>query len=120
MDDMLVQMLESNAAAARVAREFGVLAATDVTGFGLVGHLLEMLDASGVSARLSLSAIPLLDGFAELNIAGFRSSLDVANRRTESRLRVVDSDCKGQAGISRDVRSSNVGRIADRHRKGPG
>lgn len=98
MDSMLAQMLESNAVAARIAREFGVLAATDVTGFGLAGHLLEMLEASGVSARLSLAAIPLLEGFAELSAAGFRSSLDAANRRVESQIRTLGVAPKSHPG----------------------
>jgi selenide,water dikinase len=84
---MLASMLRSNSDSARMARTFGVQAVTDVTGFGLAGHLLEMLDASRVSARLSLGAIPLLEGFAELNARGVRSSLDPANRARESRCR---------------------------------
>ncbi len=48
MDDMLAKMLIANAEATRIAREFQATAVTDVTGFGLAGHLLEMLDASYV------------------------------------------------------------------------
>jgi selenide,water dikinase len=47
-----------------------------------------MLDASRVSARLSLGALSLLDGFAELSAAGVRSSLDPANRGGELRCRL--------------------------------
>ena len=66
-------------------------AMTDVTGFGLAGHLLEMLDASGVGAVLSLSAIPLLPGAAVLAAAGQASSLAPANRAaTEGRMTVPD------------------------------
>lgn len=86
MQAMLAHMLVSNEAAARVARDSGVCAATDVTGFGLAGHLLEMLDASIVSARLELAAVPLLDGFEELSGAGVRSSLDAANRVAADRI----------------------------------
>jgi selenide,water dikinase len=88
MEALLRQMLSSNAEAARLARAFDLRGVTDVTGFGLAGHLLEMLDASRVSARLSMGALPLLEGFAELNAAGVRSSLDPANRAGESRCRV--------------------------------
>lgn len=99
MDAMLAAMLEGNAGATRLAREFGVVAATDITGFGLAGHLLEMLEASQVSARLSISSIRLLEGFAELSAAGFRSSLDPANRQAESRLQPVDHRLSSQAAF---------------------
>jgi selenide,water dikinase len=88
MEALLRQMLCSNSEAARLARAFDLRGVTDVTGFGLAGHLLEMLDASRVSARLSLKFLPLLEGFAELNAAGVRSSLDPANRAGESRCRL--------------------------------
>lgn len=89
VDAMLAQMLIANAAASKAARDHGATAVTDVTGFGLAGHLLEMLDAGGVAARLSLDSLPLLDGFAELSAAAqHRSSLDPANRANETRLNV--------------------------------
>lgn len=55
-----------NDRAASAAAEVGVHACTDITGFGLLGHLREMAEASGVGARLSFSRVPLLDGVAEL------------------------------------------------------
>ncbi len=88
LEGMLQQMLGSNAEPARLARNFDVQAVTDITGFGLAGHLLEMLDASRVSARLSLAALPLLTGFSELSATGIRSSLDQANREIESRCQI--------------------------------
>jgi selenide,water dikinase len=96
MESMLLQMLQSNAEPARLARKFDLAAVTDVTGFGLAGHLLEMLAASRVSARVSLSAVPLLAGFAELNALGIRSSLDPANRATESQCRLGRPDLNSQ------------------------
>jgi selenide,water dikinase len=54
-------------------------AMTDVTGFGLAGHLAGMLAASGVSARLDLSALPVLEGALDLLAAGLRSTLHAAN-----------------------------------------
>ncbi len=53
-------MRRLNGAAARAGRAHGVRSATDITGFGLAGHLLEMLEASGVGASLRFDAIPLL------------------------------------------------------------
>jgi selenide,water dikinase len=46
--------------------EAGVKGATDITGFGLLGHLHEMLHTSGVSARLTLSGVPFIPGVREL------------------------------------------------------
>lgn len=54
-------MIELNAVGAALGRETGVHAMTDVTGFGLMGHLLEMCQASGTQAWLDFAAIPLLD-----------------------------------------------------------
>ncbi|MCY2968387.1 MAG: selenide, water dikinase SelD, partial [Planctomycetota bacterium] len=80
MESALSFMLRGNGTAAAIAREFDLTAVTDVTGFGLAGHLLEMLEASGCSARLNLNAIPVLSGFEELAAAGFESSLAPGNR----------------------------------------
>ena len=63
-------MAELNAAAARVVAAIGVHAATDVTGFGLLGHLGGMLAASGVAAIVEHRAVPLIDGARELAEAG--------------------------------------------------
>jgi selenide,water dikinase len=49
----------------------GAHAATDVTGFGLLGHLREMLVASTVGARIDLRAVPVLPGVRELCGDGF-------------------------------------------------
>ena len=54
-------------------------AMTDVTGFGLAGHLLEMLEASGVAARVRLGDVPFMPGAVELAAAGVGSSLQPAN-----------------------------------------
>jgi selenide, water dikinase len=54
-------------------------AMTDVTGFGLAGHLMEMLDAAGIAATICLDDIPLMPGALELSRAGQGSSLQPAN-----------------------------------------
>ena len=64
--------------AAAVLENAGAI--TDVTGFGLAGHLVEMLEASGVSATLRLADVPLLPGALELASLGHASSLAAANR----------------------------------------
>ena len=79
-------MAESGGRAAEILA--GAHAMTDVTGFGLAGHLLAMLDASGVAARLALDRVPLLDGALELASAGTRSTLHPANREAAARMRL--------------------------------
>lgn len=59
-------MATLNKLAAEVMTEIGVNAATDVTGFGLLGHLLEMCEASGVSAKIDYQALPFLPSVKEL------------------------------------------------------
>lgn len=61
-------------------------AMTDVTGFGLAGHLIAMAEASGVGATLDLGAVPLLPGAEALAAAGVRSSLWLENARAAERL----------------------------------
>ena len=76
----LAAMQQSNYAAANCLIANGARAMTDVTGFGLVGHLMEMLRASpGVRALLRPPALPLLPGAAGLLAEGFASSLQPAN-----------------------------------------
>jgi selenide,water dikinase len=57
-----------------------VKACTDVTGFGLLGHLQELCLASGCGASLNLNAIPLLPGTEALVEKGVKSSLYAQNR----------------------------------------
>ena len=63
-------MTTLNAAPAEAMIEIGVSAATDVTGFGLLGHLRSMLRASGTSATLNAAAVPLIEGATELAKGG--------------------------------------------------
>ena len=81
IDEALRSMTQSSLEASACVRRHGAAACTDVTGFGLVGHLLEMTRASRVDARLSLSSIPLLAGAAETARAGLLSSLQPQNVR---------------------------------------
>ena len=73
-------MLRSHAVASRLPREAGATAATDVTGFGLAGHLLSLLRPDGLTARLERDAIPLLPGARELFLRGLRSTAHAPNR----------------------------------------
>lgn len=63
-------MLTLNRAASEAMLATGVHAATDITGFGLLGHLKAMMGSSGTSARVSRKAVPVLPGVTELIEAG--------------------------------------------------
>ena len=81
LDTALVSMLQSNARAAEIFGNHGVRAMTDVTGFGLGGHLLTLLRPSGLSCLLQADAVPALPGAMALHAEGIRSSLHDANLR---------------------------------------
>jgi len=87
IDSALASMLVSNQKAARCIHEHGAQACTDVTGFGLLGHLVEMTRPSGVDAELDLSAIPVLPGAEETAASGILSSLQPANVRLRRAIR---------------------------------
>jgi selenide,water dikinase len=72
-------MLQPAAAASACLAAYGATACTDVTGFGLLGHLLEMLSASTADARLDPDRIPALDGAMSLLHQGLTSSLHAGN-----------------------------------------
>ena len=76
----IASMTTTNAAAAAILRSHSVTACTEITGFGLGGHLSEMLHASKTAAEIDLAAIPALPGARELAAAGIASSLAPANR----------------------------------------
>jgi selenide,water dikinase len=78
----LVSMQQSNQRAAAILQSHGASACTDVTGFGLLGHLLEMTKASGVGAQLDIGQIPLLAGAERCIEQGVFSSLQTANARS--------------------------------------
>jgi selenide,water dikinase len=66
-------MTTLNAQAARAALAAGVECATDITGFGLLGHLHKLARASGVTAVIDSTAVPYLDGAREALAAGYLS-----------------------------------------------
>jgi selenide,water dikinase len=80
--EALASMRSASSEAARALVGAGAHACTDVTGFGLAGHLAEMVRASGdVAVDIDLDALPVLDGAAELFAQGFASSLQPENLR---------------------------------------
>lgn len=79
----LQSMTQSNQTAAQTLRTFGATACTDLTGFGLIGHTVEMARPSGVQVVLDAAALPLLDGALECVQQGLLSSLHGANARQQ-------------------------------------
>jgi selenide,water dikinase len=125
-------MTELNRAAAEAMLATGVVAATDVTGFGLIGHLVEML-GDGVMADLDVAAIPVLPEALELAAAGVlpagsrRNMEALASRvdlEADEPLRAVLFDAQTSGGLliavereraatlSRELRARGVERAA--------
>ena len=80
------QMLVSNRLAAEIFGRFGANACTDITGFGLAGHLQEMLAGTQLSAQLTIADIPVLEGAQETLAEGIISSLHDDNALAVSHL----------------------------------
>jgi selenide,water dikinase len=91
-------MAALNDNAAEAAAETGVHACTDITGFGFLGHLREMLSHGGVGARVHLAAVPVLEGVREL--AGEGHVPGGTRRNKES----LDADVTYDPGISEQDR----------------
>ncbi len=72
-ENAIASMVTLNRAACEAALNAGLRAATDVTGFGLLGHLYKMARASGVTAVVDAAAVPYLDGAREALAAGYVS-----------------------------------------------
>ena len=87
IDAALISMCQSNRLGAQCLREYGATACTDLTGFGLIGHLVEMTQPSGVDAELNLASLPILEGAEQTSAAGILSSLQPANVRLRRALR---------------------------------
>jgi selenide,water dikinase len=96
VQEAVTHMLQSNGDAARIAREVGIAACSDVTGFGLAGHLLEMLGEDR-GARLHLGEIPLLAGAAACLEQGIVSSGHAANAAAAHYM-AADPALRGRAG----------------------
>ncbi len=87
IEGALASMLQSNGPAAGCLRKHGATSCTDVTGFGVLGHLIEMTRASRVSVEIALAALPILDGALETVAMGILSSLQPQNVRLRRSIR---------------------------------
>lgn len=98
-------MIFSNRDAARVFLDHGASACTDVTGFGLIGHLGEMVEASGVHAVIDPEKIPVLPGAHDMLGNGIRSTLHLGNRLAAVRF-VTDTSQLDHIEILMDPQTS--------------
>ena len=141
-------MAQLNRAASEAALAAGAHAATDVTGYGLTGHLLAMARASGTSARIGAARVPLLEGAAALADAGHvprgtrRNLADVApyvsyDDATSDTTRLLLSDAQTSGGLlvvcpatrlpalrdemtARGVTCAEIGSMVEGETAGPG
>jgi len=113
---------------ARLAQAHGVRAATDVTGFGLLGHLGNLLAASGVGAELVFDAIPLFPGVLALAAAGAipggtQRNLEAAGADWAPDLtpteRLVATDAQTSGGLLLSVPAERAHALLDALRSGP-
>ncbi len=87
--DTLAWMQKSQAPVTQFSAD--VNAMTDVTGFGLIGHLMNICEASSVSAQISIKKVPLLNGAMELSNRGIRSTLFAENTKQKKRVSKIES-----------------------------
>jgi selenide,water dikinase len=101
------EMRTLNRAASEVLVEHGVIAATDVTGFGLLGHGLEMARASGTRLAFEAAALPALPGALELARDGVETGGAAHNRRfVADALSVADDVAAALVTIAHDPQTS--------------
>jgi selenide,water dikinase len=91
-------MATLNRSAAEAAAAVGITAATDVTGFSLLGHAIEMAEGAGLGLDLSMNAVPVLDGALDTLAAG------IAPGATRRNLAHFGSDVTWGNGITETQR----------------
>ncbi|MCE9583179.1 MAG: selenide, water dikinase SelD [Planctomycetes bacterium] len=112
-------MLLPNGAAAEIFARHGVRGCTDITGFGLGGHLLEMLDASGAGARLNAARVPRFAGFEDVVARGIVSSLHRDNAKVACRVQSAGSppawlfDPQTAGGLLAGVEAARAGGVVE-------
>ncbi len=119
-DAAIAVMTSLNADASRAALAGGVRCATDVTGFGLLGHLFKLARASGVRAVVDRSAVPLIEGAADALRAGYipggskrnldwvRPHADLAGVAEEDLLLLADAQTSGGLLLAGEIPGATV------------
>lgn len=127
MNEAIRWMTTLNRDAARIMSEVGVNAATDITGYGLIGHLLEMCDGSGAGAEIRMADVPLLAEARELAACGFVPAGTLRNEttfmpRVKSTLLEEDfrllCDAQTSGGLLMAVSSDREAALQSRFREG--
>lgn len=124
----IASMTTLNRGASEAMLEMGVSAATDVTGFGLLGHLHSMLRASGVGAEIHATSVPLLPAALELAAQRFvpagstRNIADLADHLTWSEgideaMRIVLCDAQTSGGLLIAVAAAKADALIEALRK---
>ena len=91
IENALKSMVQSNRLAAQCLFSHGASACTDVTGFGLLGHAVEMTKASNVDVEIDMAALPIMDGALDTVRMGILSSLQPANVRLRRAIRNMEA-----------------------------
>ncbi len=124
---VLDSMAELNREASRAMRETGVDAATDITGYGLAGHLVEMAEASNVGIELWASKIPVHDGALEvlkngifepgitMNLNSFKDKVTVKDVETYIGQIVFGAETSG--GLAVVLPEDKLNRFLENHKK---
>jgi len=107
MDAVTVSMTTLNRTAAELMVEHGANACTDVTGFGLLGHLGQMVVESGVTAEIECSQLPLFEGVLECAKKGSYSGANERNAESvEDRVTIADDIDKATRAVLFDAQTS--------------
>jgi len=102
----LDSMAQSSQGAAHTLAQFGAHACTDVTGFGLLGHLVEMLQTPGLGAQLEMASLPVLDGALASLQGGIFSSLHSSNAQQSRAIAAgagKEADLGSEASLRREL-----------------
>ena len=127
MAEAIRWMTMLNRDAARVMSDVGVNAATDITGYGLVGHLLEMCTGSKVGAEIHVDSVPLLAGTRDYLARGFCPAGTTRNAtafKSRIHVQVEDSeytlmcDAQTSGGLLMSVPAEKLAAIERRFREG--
>ena len=81
MEKCIAALIHLNKDAARCMRDFEIHAVTDVTGFGLAGHALEIAKGSGICLEIEVQALPVMDQALEMYRKGVNTGVNVFNQR---------------------------------------